>query len=583
MAPGRLDRHAKVVERLKPAKRSSSVGRVVTPFFAAAFFVTLALTGSASGLEAWNAVGLSDSVISFGVVTTGVSDSLPVTLTNNLSVPVEVLEAAFDEACFTVSMDGLPIPPGGSKQLEIIVNAEQNIDYTDFLRIELDGGIRPLVVEVSAEAHHADTYYASTQNQWGEDLKSALTAIIDDHTCLGYTLARDHMYGHIDNDSGWVECVYTGRTAFFSTRQGANENGFNCEHTWPQSFSGEAEPMRSDVFHLYPCDATANSMRANLDFGIVVSATWSVGGSKLGTDSEGQTVFEPRDVHKGNVARSHFYYIIRYDGLYNGYQDAAKMEAHFRNWHVSDAVDADEEERNEDIYDLQDNRNPFIDHPEFVDRISSFFGTAVVEEEPEIAAAPAEIDLGTIGFGTTAYHYVAVVNSGNDTLDVSSISSTDPDFDVDRTSFSVAPETYEYVRVSYTSAAVELTDSTDIIILSNDADEASIEIPVTVSVSEVAGITDAEAAAAGLRLYPNHPNPFGTRTTVAFRLGSSARVNLALYDVKGQLVTWIVRAEHMLSGKHMIDFDGGNLPSGVYYCRLEADGKARTGRMLLLK
>ena len=196
------------------------------------------------------------------------------------------------------------------------------------------------------------------------------------------------MYASIDNVGGWVECVYTGRTAYFNTRAGATANGFNCEHTWPQSFSDEAEPMRSDIFHLYPTDETANSRRADLDFGIVTTVSWTVGGSKLGTDAQGQQVFEPRDVHKGNVARSHFYYAIRYNGLYNEYVNPTKMETHLRAWHVSDPVDSAEQARNQHIYTLQHNRNPFIDHPELVDRISSFFGTATRALAPEIAVAP---------------------------------------------------------------------------------------------------------------------------------------------------------------------------------------------------
>jgi deoxyribonuclease-1 len=545
--------------------------------------MVLALTGIASGIDNWNAVSLSDSVLSFGAVTTGEPDSLMLTVTNNLSVQVNITQAGFDEDAFTVSPGSQPIPAFGSGDLWVHFETDQNVNYTDFLRIDLDGGVRPLIARVSAQAHHADTYYDVTQNKWAEELKGVLTALIDDHNSLGYTLARDHMYASIDNDSGWVECVYTGRTAYFSTRQGATDNNFNCEHTWPQSFSGEAEPMRSDIFHLYPTDATANSMRANLDFGIVVSPAWSVGGSKLGTDSEGQTVFEPRDEHKGNVARTHFYYIIRYDGNYNLYEDPAKMEAHFRNWHLSDPVDADEEQRNEDIYALQYNRNPFIDHPEFVERISSFFSTAAEPMAPEIVTAPAQIDLGTIGFSKAAYHFIAVANTGNDTLDVSSITSTDPDFDVGLGSLVLAPETYAYLTVSYTSAEVEGSDSASILIASDDADEGLVEIPVTVQVSETAGIAGDEAAPARFRLYQNHPNPFGSETTISFDLAGPAEIDLAVYNIEGQLVHRLAGGRPMPSGKHRLSFDGGDLPSGVYFYRLRAGSHAETRRMLFLR
>jgi endonuclease I len=531
----------------------------------------------------WDAISVSDSVISFGAVTTGETDSILVTLTNDLTVAVEVVDAVFEEDVFSTGLTGQVVPALGNLDFHIYCSAEQNIDHEDFLRIQLDEGIRPLIVDVSAEAHFPGSYYDGTRNLWGEDLKDELTSIIDGHTSLGYTLARDHMYGSIDNVDGWVECVYTGRTAFFNTRAGATANNFNCEHTWPQSFSGEAEPMRSDIFHLYPSDVTANSMRANLDFGIVVSQTWGVGGSKLGTDSDAQMVFEPRDVHKGNVARTHFYFIIRYDGNYNSYVDPAKMETHFRSWHVSDPVDSAEEQRNEDIFDLQHNRNPFIDHPALADRISSFFGTATHDLSPEIATAPAAIDMGIVGFNLTAHAYIAVVNTGDDTLDVSSIASTDPDFGVDKVVMTLAPEAYDYIRVTYVSGSVEVVDSTDIVILSNDSDESPITVPVAVEVADVSGIDETETRPAGIYLRQNRPNPFSRRTTVAFALDRAADVDLSVYDIEGRLVTRLVDGERLASGDHRRVFVTGNLPSGVYYYRLTAGGRVLARPMLILK
>ncbi len=544
----------------------------------------LPFAGTAVWAQAdWNAISVSDSVISFGAVTTGEPDSILVTLTNDLTVAVEVVDASFEEATFSADITGQVIPALGNLDFHIYCSTEQNIDHEDFLRIELDEGIRPLVVEVSAQAYFPGSYYDGTRNLWGEDLKDELTSIIDGHTSLGYTLARDHMYGSIDNVDGWVTCVYTGRTAFFNTRPGATANNFNCEHTWPQSFFSEDEPMRSDIFHLYPTDATSNSMRASLDFGIVLSQTWGVGGSKVGTDSEAQTVFEPRDVHKGNVARTHFYFVIRYDGNYNSYVNSAKMEAHFRSWHVSDPVDSAEEQRNEDVFDLQHNRNPFIDHPALADRISSFFGTATHDLSPEIATAPTAIDMGIVDFNLTAHAYIAVVNTGGDTLDVTSIASTDPDFGVDKVVMTLAPEAYEYVRITYVSGSVGLTDSTDIVISSNDGDESPITVPVAVEVADVSGIDEAETRAAGIYLHQNRPNPFSRRTTVAFTLDRAADVDLSVYSIEGRLVARLVDGESLTAGDHRREFVTGNLPSGIYYYRLGAGGRILARPMLILK
>jgi deoxyribonuclease-1 len=531
---------------------------------------------------AWNAVSLSDTVITFGAVSTADTHSVLITITNNLTVPVQVQNAGFEGNEFFTDLGTPEIPALSCRDFNVYFSSRQNIDHADFLRIEVSGGMRPLLAEVTAEAHYSGTYYSSTRNKWGEELKDALTDIIDDHNSLGYTLARDHMYGHIDNVDGWVECVYTGRTAYFNTRQGATENGFNCEHTWPQSFSDEAEPMKSDLFHLYPTDATANNYRANLDFGVVTSVTWSSGGSKLGTDSEGQTVFEPRDAHKGNVARTHFYYIIRYDGNYNYYTDPAKMEAHFRDWHVADPVDSAEELRNEEIYALQFNRNPFIDHPELVDRISSFFGTAVHTLEPNIAMSPGEVYMGTVAFDTTAHYYVAFMNCGDDTLNISSITSCNPDFTPDVSSLCLAPGCYEYVGVCYSSPNFETTDSTSIIALSDDCDESSIEIPVTVTVSDLSGVAPGHSVPGGLTLYQNSPNPFAGRTSIAFELGRAGKVDLCVYDTLGRLVERILDNVELAPGPHRVEFSPNGIQSGVYFCRLQTGGAVVTMRMVVL-
>jgi endonuclease I len=557
-------------------------GKMKRLIIAGSLVSILGLAAGAWALDDWNAVTISDSVVSFGVVAAGETDSLALTLTNNLPVPVTVTGAAFEEDVFWTDVGAQPIPAGSTGDITVYFSSVQNVDYTDFLRIELDEAIRPLAAEVSAEVHYLDTYYDCTQNRWAEELKDSLTALIDGHNSVGYTTARDSMYGHIDNIGGWVECVYTGRQAFFNTRAGATANNFNCEHTWPQSFFSEAEPMRSDIFHLYPTDMTANSNRANLDFGIVTSATWSVGGAKLGTDSEGQTVFEPRDVHKGNVARTHFYFVVRYDGNYDLYEDPSKMEAHFRSWHLSDPVDSAEQQRNEDIYNLQNNRNPFIDHPELADRISSFFGTATYPVDPEIAVAPEELDLGAIGFSTTVHAYFVVVNTGNDTLHVVSIVSTDGDFGVGTASMTLDPEAYEYVRVTYTSGTVEGSDSTSIVISSDDGDENPVEIPVTIEVSGSVGIDVVDSAPSGLQLYQNYPNPCLTRTTITFELDEPCRVKLAIYDIRGRRVAQLLDESRLPAGEHQVSLSSDDLSPGVYYYRLAAGGRVRSRRMAVI-
>jgi hypothetical protein len=145
----------------------------------------------------------------------------------------------------------------------------------------------------------------------------------------------------------------------------------NVEHTWPQSkFTGRypADIQKADLHHLYPTDSKLNAIRGNYPFGEVVkdSASLKCGQSRFGmSESIHGPTFEPPDNHKGHVARALFYFALRYDT-----QIPANEEATLRAWHKQFPVDAEELLRNDEIFKVQGNRNPFIDHPELVDSIS---------------------------------------------------------------------------------------------------------------------------------------------------------------------------------------------------------------------
>jgi deoxyribonuclease I len=185
------------------------------------------------------------------------------------------------------------------------------------------------------------------------------------HESLGYRTARKALFNTLDVNGGVVTDVYTGRSWHVN---GAlpDPNDLNVEHTWPRS-ALESSAASSDLHHLFPCDSDANNFRGNLPFGEVVESNWSEGGALRGEDASGDTVFEPPDAHKGNVARALFYMASVYD-----MDIPPEEEAVLREWHVADPVDARERRRNEAIERLQANRNPFIDRPELEARISDF-------------------------------------------------------------------------------------------------------------------------------------------------------------------------------------------------------------------
>lgn len=222
-----------------------------------------------------------------------------------------------------------------------------------------------LSCDCDAGSNCGKCFYPETDGLSNQALKDRLYQLIKDHNSLGYDNARVKMFSEIDNKDGWVECVYTGFK--LQTSGVPNSNIMNTEHTWPQSMGADNEPARSDLFHLFPTKSDANSRRGNYPFGTVVNIDWSEGGSKLGTNAKGTTVFEPRDVHKGNVARAMFYFSVRYRLPIDNEQ-----EAELRKWHTLDPVDSDEVERCNKINSYQKNRNPFVDWPDFVNRIENF-------------------------------------------------------------------------------------------------------------------------------------------------------------------------------------------------------------------
>ncbi|EQC51356.1 endonuclease I family protein [Bacteriovorax sp. DB6_IX] len=252
----------------------------------------------------------------------------------------------------------------------------------------------------AGELHH---YYPSKvktlmTNANGEALKSYLFAVLNsthqmnksgqdtlgcensggkcyNQKSLGYKGARKVLFGNLhlekDADGYYIKDVYC-RKEFRRrhTRMGPgqipNSNVVNCEHTWPQSkFSSRFNKgmQKSDLHHLFPTDSHANSIRGNHNFGD--------GGSTVDSDCTASyssgSKFEVPDEHKGNVARAMFYFSTRYQK-----QLDRNHEETLRRWHLQDPVDAAERERNDMIFNVQQNRNPFIDMPELVDMITDF-------------------------------------------------------------------------------------------------------------------------------------------------------------------------------------------------------------------
>ncbi|MCP4446806.1 MAG: hypothetical protein GY811_15875 [Myxococcales bacterium] len=163
---------------------------------------------------------------------------------------------------------------------------------------------------------------------------------------------------------------------------------FNREHSWPKSWwgGGTGPDQHEDLVAVIPADGYVNNSRSQLPLGAVVSPNYtSSNGSKRGLcnvagTAPGSDCFEPPDSLKGDFARIYFYMAVRYEGEFsccvepavNGADILPWQETMLREWHAMDPVDIDERDRNDSVFGLQRNRNPFVDFPEFTTRIADF-------------------------------------------------------------------------------------------------------------------------------------------------------------------------------------------------------------------
>ncbi|MES2286543.1 MAG: endonuclease [Bacteroidota bacterium] len=247
-------------------------------------------------------------------------------------------------------------------------------------------------------------YYNSAQGLTGVSLKTALHNIINNHTTVSYASLWTHFQDTDKKSNGKVWDMYSdipgGTPPYvftFSSDQCGSYNGeadcYNREHTWPQSWFNSASGPTSDLFHVYPTDGYVNNMRGNYPYGDVTTPTWtSQNGSKLGPSADAgysQTVFEPIDEYKGDLARNYFYMSTRYQS-----EDASWSSSGATNksvilpwqvdvlliWNQQDPVSAKEIDRNNAVYQIQNNRNPFIDNPQWADSIWTITLTGIQSE-----------------------------------------------------------------------------------------------------------------------------------------------------------------------------------------------------------
>jgi endonuclease I len=242
-------------------------------------------------------------------------------------------------------------------------------------------------------------YYDTAIGKSGETLRLALHTIIRNHTSLSYSdlWTAFHTTDVLPDNPDIIWDMYSNCNFTYAADQCVNYNKecdcYNREHSMPKSWFDDQYPMYTDLFHLYPTDGWVNGKRSNFPFGEVGNVTYTGNnGSKLGTARSGLgysgTVFEPVDEYKGDFARTYFYMTTRYRDKQLDHDNGSAMLSGSRlkgwavqmliRWSNEDSVSEKEINRNNAVYALQHNRNPFIDYPELArliwgaDSINSF-------------------------------------------------------------------------------------------------------------------------------------------------------------------------------------------------------------------
>ncbi len=238
---------------------------------------------------------------------------------------------------------------------------------------------------ITAHAAAPAGYYSSLTGKSGADLKKTLHSVIYNHNQVSSYNALPSYFQKTDlypDSRRWWD-MYSDTPLYAPSFAGLNR-----EHSFPKSWWGGLTdvPAYVDLYHLYPAEAEANQAKSNYPLGTVETATFDNGISKIGYPVTGQgggasRVFEPADEYKGDFARTYFYMVTCYSNLtwnsrytwmlqQNDYPTMTTWAVNLLlKWHREDPVSDKETNRNEAVYLIQNNRNPFIDNPELVEYI----------------------------------------------------------------------------------------------------------------------------------------------------------------------------------------------------------------------
>ena len=354
-------------------------------------------------------------------------------------------------------------------------------------------------------------YYNNALGKNDEALMNALNSIIHNHDQVSYSSGLLQAFAIADVDSdGYIIDIYS-NCRYKTSDNGSSAShvgeGYNREHSFPRSwFGGEVAPMNTDVFHIYPTDIRVNSQRGNNPYGVCANGTRLSYGSYVAKGKLGQstypgyngTVFEPDDEYKGDLARTFFYMATCYKYELQSWPGSPQLDyatnkyKAFSTWTINmlmewtrlDPVSEKEIKRNEAVYGIQGNRNPFIDHPELAEYIwgnmqGQKWNDTGQEVQPVITS-PVDgeiIDMGSTTVGTELTYQVLIKGEGLTERLTTSMSDNEY-FYVNASSFS-ASEANSGAMLTVTFTADDLGTFNDTISISSSEVSTTVVLIAT--------------------------------------------------------------------------------------------------------
>lgn len=245
-------------------------------------------------------------------------------------------------------------------------------------------------VTLMATAAIPQGYYSAMEGKSKAELKEAAKTSARKHTVISYgdetwEAFRQTDVRYVGGDLCWWD-MYSND----NVKVANGHPGMNIEHSVANSWwGGTKNDAYKDLHHLNPSNSTANNRKSNYPLGIVATQTWTNGVTTVGKPASGTcggaaNVYEPADEYKGDFARVFFYMFTIYDDISwmssssdRNYMFDGSSYPSLRpwaytmllEWAKNDPVDEKEIARNEAIYGIQKNRNPYIDFPDLAEYV----------------------------------------------------------------------------------------------------------------------------------------------------------------------------------------------------------------------